>query len=634
MNKEKTAGRLTRLKISAERPTYFIFVWLLSVVLLFFLCFVLNYQYVPKAFVNDGLSSILHYRQTSFWDYINPLQAGGHLRPVVNLVFSVVFGIAGTNVALVGQMLLVFNFFLALAVYYMATKISGRFLIGFCAAVCFLMSHLAYYQISETFGFMEGFALLFSLCLLYQLYRYINDEAKPQTYYAAIVFYLLASLTHERFFVLFPLFPIAIVLRNIQNKGTWKTKQQWIKLVCSILVFSMLLLLRFMLLGRGAMSGTEGSNIIDTFYIARAVKIALIQVLFLFGFTRGPSYLMGTSMEYFTSLAWTLIVIYIACIVVVFVWVFILFLRYPNIRKALGTNFALFACFIGGCIVSSSTTVRLEMRWIYVSQMAFVLLVCYLMKVIIENTNFKNIKLKPLLLTLPLVFSISFGSMEAYYRQSWPNIYIMEWVETSNALYDVLVEPYGEGLNHREIIFVSERSTAPVLQQWEFELTSYFEQFDLHPQITCISSFYDLKEEDIDGIKIIVQMQTDYHPLQIVDLTDVPIKTDPQTGEIWDIQGIDGDGWTGTYFSFKTLTSASGTITLDCIASRAEPGDTVTISVNGVKTVFEVDSIYITFTVQTKPNTTVEVEVESSFAIVTPPDVRYQSLLIQEIIVD
>jgi hypothetical protein len=72
---------------------------------------------------------------------------------------------------------------------------------------------------------------------------------------------------------------------------------------------------------------------------------------------------------------------------------------------------------------------------------------------------------------------------------------------------------------------------------------------------------------------------------------------------------------------------------LNCIASRAEPGDTVMISVNGVKTSFEVDSIYISFSVQAKPNTVVEVVVESSFSIVTSPDTRYQSLLVQEIVI-
>jgi hypothetical protein len=336
-------------KDRAIRPTYFIFVFAFSVVALFSICLIINYQYMPKAFVYDGLSSILNYRKFTFWNYINPFYFKGSLRFVTYFIQGIVFGLVGYNVSVIGPILIVFNFLISLVVYYIATKISGRFLIGFCVALCYVLSHFAYYQIMETFAFMEGLALLFSLLLLHQLYRYINAEKNGNPFYIAQSLYLLASFTHERYIVLFPIFVIAIILRTVLQSESWKNKRLLVRLSVSVLLFGLLLSARFLLLGRDALRGTGGTNIIDTFSVFSTLKNIFVQILALFGISYGPTYLMGTSYSCFSASDWILVGFYLLCVVAVLVWVLVIIIKKSHLRKPVVSNVFLFGSFILGC---------------------------------------------------------------------------------------------------------------------------------------------------------------------------------------------------------------------------------------------------------------------------------------------
>ena len=108
--------------------------------------------------------------------------------------------------------------------------------------------------------------------------------------------------------------------------------------------------------------------------------------------------------------------------------------KLTRLRNFIGNNI-LFLLFIAMCIGSSSVTIRVEMRWVYVSFAASLLYFSYLL----------GVSRLPLGTIFCLAFICLRLPVERYYRSYFPQIYFWEDQDRMNSLAEQTIEKYGRG---------------------------------------------------------------------------------------------------------------------------------------------------------------------------------------------
>ena len=108
--------------------------------------------------------------------------------------------------------------------------------------------------------------------------------------------------------------------------------------------------------------------------------------------------------------------------------------KLARLRYFIGNNI-LFLLFIAMCIGSSSVTIRVEMRWVYVSFAASLLYFSYLL----------GVSRLPLGTIFCLAFICLRLPVERYYRSYFPQIYFWEDQDRMNSLAEQTIEKYGRG---------------------------------------------------------------------------------------------------------------------------------------------------------------------------------------------
>ena len=106
--------------------------------------------------------------------------------------------------------------------------------------------------------------------------------------------------------------------------------------------------------------------------------------------------------------------------------------KLARLRNFIGNNI-LFLLFIALCIGSSSVTIRVEMRWVYVSFAASLLYFSYLL----------GVSRLPLGTIFCLAFICLRLPVERYYRSYFPQIYFWEDQDRMNSLAEQTIEKYG-----------------------------------------------------------------------------------------------------------------------------------------------------------------------------------------------
>ena len=154
-----------------------------------------------------------------------------------------------------------------------------------------------------------------------------------------------------------------------------------------------------------------------------------------------------------------------------------------NRKQAAGylKNTALFLTFIALCIGASSVTVRVEMRWIYVSYTAALLFLCYISGVLRqpagkwekrENSNQRlfrrGVYAGGFLLYLALMFPV-----ECFYRQQYPKLYFWPNQLRYNSLAEETYEKYGDEIFGKTIYIVGNS-----YEMSDFTARTFFKVFD------------------------------------------------------------------------------------------------------------------------------------------------------------
>ena len=372
------------------------------------------------------------YGEQNLMEFAFPIGTSTRFRPVYWLATYLQMAIIGNHVNWFVPFNILCNCAVAVLLYDIGKRVSGCRVLSFGAGLCYLASRFAYYQIGQALGLMETMALFLALCILYLLYRYLHfteageaaanvkasaGNAKPGAgqrlhrvrqwfvwmknsrsggFYLALVLYFLLVFVHERFLSLLPLFYFVLLCRVLQcrrgEKRTYlrQTLRLWIAPAVLLLV---IILIRQLCIGTALPAGTGGTEVTDTFSLRQAIGFAWSQVLYIFGVNAGPEHLNGLPWEQTPVLVKayikiSVIALGVICAMYGLVMLLMMGSKEQADRRAFWESFCtalLFLGFIAMCIGCSSVTIRVEMRWVYVSYAAALLFGIYMIRVVKET---------------------------------------------------------------------------------------------------------------------------------------------------------------------------------------------------------------------------------------------------------
>ncbi len=385
--------------------------------------FWVNRDIVIKGLYMDDLYMWSCYGEQSLTEFVFPIGTSTRFRPVYWFATYLQMMIVGNHITRFVTFNIIVNVITAYLLYHIARKLSGGRISALITALCYLASRFAYYQIGQALGLMETMALFLAIAMLWQLYRYMEES---RGYWCALLIYFLLVFTHERYLSLFPLIYLVLVIRLIRDKQCRRetfTEEEFAKgradshanamsgerqavqlssdrrsrarshaagrngrlglagkCIAPLAELILIIGIRCFAIGKAIPAGTGGTEVTDTFSIRQTIGFCFDQVKYILGINAGPEYLNGLTWEDSPSYIRKLVYIGILLIAVL-ILIYIINVIGRHSRKALGEALSallLFGGFIALCIGCSSVTIRLEMRWIYVSYAAALLYASYM----------------------------------------------------------------------------------------------------------------------------------------------------------------------------------------------------------------------------------------------------------------
>ena len=241
-------------------------------------------------------------------------------------------------------------------------------------------------------------------------------------------------------------------------------------------------IIRSLAIGSFVPKGTGGTEVHEGFSLAKAFSHAFSQVFYIFGIQAGPDYLAGIPWEEVGRKHRYVIYASIAVLAFSILLALLFAILKGKLKKEFFGKNILFLCFIALCIGCSSITIRVEMRWVYVSFAASLLYFAYLL----GNTG----------MPIPTFFALLFVCLrfpaEMKYRESFPRIYFWEDQERMNSLAEQTIGKYGRDYVLGKQVYILENS----YKMSKFYGDTFFQVFDpeMSGQGTKIHFIKDFRE--------------------------------------------------------------------------------------------------------------------------------------------
>ena len=493
--------------------------------------FFINRGVELKGLYMDDLYLWSCYGEQSFREFVFPM-GGTRFRFVFYLAAWLELFFLGNHVTWMVPFNIVLNSIIAWSLYRIFVKVSGgRKLVSLALAAAYLLSRMSYYQIGQFYGLMESLGLWAAVGRLYGVYVYVNEK-RASAYFWANGLYFLASFIHERYMVLLPVLLLGLVFgrwagirekRSLEwsagspeeeevrrdagrsrsrasRSGSPRTGRSggpgtgrkpgvsssgasgWLLLAVTVATAVLIQVIRLFTIGTLSPAGTGGTDVADTFKISDAIAHAWEQVAFVFGRNSGPDYLC---IEPFAKAPSDIRFLILASNAVLGLAVLIFLIGMIRDRGrvlAHGRNLVLFLAFIALCIGSSSVTIRVEMRWVYVVYAAALLVLAY-MTSLMGPAGF-----------LAILYAALIFPAETYYREHWSNLYLWPDQMKYNSLAEETVEKYGDDIFDKQIYII--RDTYEIS---EFTAETFLKVYDRdgkgkNTELRFIDSDFDLPE--------------------------------------------------------------------------------------------------------------------------------------------
>ena len=459
-----------------------------ALVLLLLFGLFINRHLSIRALYGDDLYLWSFYGCEDFWSFTFPKVTKGNFRPFYWALSYLEFRLIGPHVHWYARFNVLLNVAIAWVIYFFSRRLSrltrmpqgmriGQ-AVGLLTGMLYLQSHFAAYQIAQVLGLLESLALLLALLTLWGLFDYMEGRG-TRAYLRACLCFFLVIFTHERFIALAPLFYLAVITQYQTERRLCRrfARLRTIELLLPLLILAVFFGTRMVVAGEAIPVGTAGTKVQDTFSLAQALGFAFSQVAYIFGVNAGHAIFCGVSFG--DSAHWVQGLIVLS-------WLCLLLLLLLYVRRAwrrgritprlIGENL-LFICFIALCIGSSSITIRLETRWVYVSYTAALLYLSYMLGEIAKSGAVKPeagraVRTRAATvqrasaasvsasgeqaacrgMAMVLAFSLLFMAygavmtpVEHYDRQHYPNIFFFFDQDRVNSLADCTIDAVGAG---------------------------------------------------------------------------------------------------------------------------------------------------------------------------------------------
>ena len=496
-----------------------------ALVLLLLFGLFINRHLSIRALYGDDLYLWSFYGCEDFWSFTFPKVTKGNFRPFYWAMSYLEFWLIGPHVHWYARFNVLLNVVIAWVIYFFSRRLSrltrmpqgmriGQ-AVGLLTGMLYLQSHFAAYQIAQVLGLLESLALLLALLTLWGLFDYMEGRG-TRAYLRACLCFFLVIFTHERYIALFPLFYLAVltqyqterrlcrrfaasrmseVPRTSQPPASASTTEcdtpgsdmlsgnrlwRLLELLLPLLILAVFFGSRMVVAGDAIPVGTAGTKVQDTFSLTQALGFAFTQVAYIFGVNAGHAIFCGVS--FVDSARWVQALIglsWLSLLLMLVLYVRSVWKRGRITPRRIGENL-LFIGFIALCIGSSSITIRLETRWVYVSYTAALLYLSYMLGEIaksgvvkpeagravrtrsatVQRASAASVSASgeraacrgverprtAMVLTFSLLFMVYGAVMtpvEHYDRQHYPNIFFFFDQDRVNSLADCTIDAIG-----------------------------------------------------------------------------------------------------------------------------------------------------------------------------------------------
>lgn len=516
---------------------------LLAALLLTVFAFWINRGIEIKGLYMDDLYLWSCYGEQSFLQYVFPV-GSTRFRFIYYLAAWLELALVGNHVAWLVPINILLNAGIAYTLFWMARKFSHSAYIGTLVGIAFLSSRMAYYQIGQVYGLMESMALWLAIVILYLLCQYLNAGKKG--FLPACVLYFCVCFVHERYMVLIPLFFLVLAFRRERRKGFW---------LAPAVSFAAVQGIRLAAIGKLMPAGTGRTQVAETFALGTAVKYALSQVAYVFGINAGPEYMNGQNFRQMPL--WTLCLIAVAdviliCIVIAFLakWI-----REHKKNSGYFKTSVLFLGFIAGCIACSSVTIRVEMRWVYVSYAAALLYLAWLYGVLAGNAVRLGLpeQAVPYVVMITLYVALMLP-VELYCRSLYPNLYFWSNQQRYNSLAEVTYGTYGDEIFGKTIYIIGND-----YDMSEFTGETFFKVFDKERQAagTQVKHVEDVRQIGLVTEDMLVLQEDPSHD-RFLDVTE-----STRLLKCRSLYGYYQDGWMDERAQVQLMAGSTGEIKME-----------------------------------------------------------------------
>lgn len=519
---------------------------LLVILFLTGFAFFINRHMELKGLYMDDLYQWFCYNDVSFFEAV--FESGGtRFRVLYNLVSWIQMKLFSTHINWYVPFNILLNTGLAYTLYRIARKFSRSVCVGVSCAMIFLASRMSYYQIGQALGLMETMAMWLAIAVLYLLYGYLNekDGKGNSRIFLASSLYVAVCFVHERYMALLPLFFIVLLFKRARDLRLWLAPTGG---------FIFVQLLRLIFIGTVSPAGTGGTDVIDTISVSSVFRFVMSQIAYLFGINAGPDYLNGQNFR--EAPLWVMALIAVADLMLVMltaVFIIKLIRMGKKSLKYLPTA-VLFVAFIGACIVCSSVTIRVEMRWVYVSYAAALLFLSWMYGVVTEEMTEQGRWDQAIpYLGMISVYVLLMLMVETYYRGLFPNLYYWADQERYNSLAEETYGNYGVGIFGKTIYIVGDD-----FEMSEFTEENFFKVFDKlnREDSTKVVHIQDVREIGlVNDEMLVIGEDPEHNRFQDVTHAVDVFKCRP-------IYGFYDDGWLDERAEVQVMAGSTGKIHL------------------------------------------------------------------------
>ena len=468
-----------------------------ALVLLLLFGLFINRHLSIRALYGDDLYLWSFYGCEDFWSFTFPKVTKGNFRPFYWAMSYLEFLLIGPHVHWYARFNVLLNVAISWVIYFCSRRLSrltrvphGMLLgqaVGLLTGMLYLQSHFAAYQIAQVLGLLESLALLLALLTLWGLFDYMEGRG-TRAYLRACLCFFLVIFTHERYIALAPLFYLAVLTqyrterRLCRRFAPFRTSEvpRIFELLLPLVILAVFFGSRMVVAGEAIPVGTAGTKVQDTFSLTQALGFAFMQVAYIFGVNAGHAIFCGV--PFADAARWVQILIFLSWLCLLLMLVLYVRMAWKRERitpRLIGENL-LFIGFIALCIGSSSITIRLETRWVYVSYTAALLYLSYMLgeiaksgrmaseagrevrtrAVAVQRTSMASVSasgdhgerfdMKKCRTAMVLTFSLLFMAygavmtpVEHYDRQHYPNIFFFFDQDRVNSLADCTIDAIG-----------------------------------------------------------------------------------------------------------------------------------------------------------------------------------------------